>query len=111
MKYIVLFGAMVIFGVVWTMVTKRYLPSEVVDNENDKYDERQRKMFTEVLARNSVWFVYVLFVNLIFRYLGYWDTENTLLSNYPEWVYLVIIVLLTVMNYFSVRKKYTSSGV
>ena len=42
------FISVLIFGIIWTIITNKYLPSETLDTKNTDrtgYDERQRAMF------------------------------------------------------------------
>ena len=54
MFYILLFISVLIFGIIWTIITNKYLPSETLDTKNTDrtgYDERQRTMFLEIFSK------------------------------------------------------------
>ncbi|HCW8907521.1 TPA: hypothetical protein OYK55_003085, partial [Staphylococcus aureus] len=50
------FIIILIFSCLWTAITNKYLPSETLDKkgQQDRYDERQRKMFIEILAKSFI---------------------------------------------------------
>ncbi|OEK72233.1 hypothetical protein AST00_01155 [Staphylococcus equorum] len=110
MKLLLFFIAILIFSSIWTVITGKYLPSEVVDNNknNSRYNKRQKKIFIEILARTCVWLVYILVLILIFRLFGFWDTKGNLFMNYPEIIFLAATFILIVVNYLGVRKKYST---
>ncbi|WP_210133401.1 hypothetical protein [Staphylococcus sp. GDY8P155P] len=54
MKLFIIFIVVLLFTVSWTILSHKFLPSEISDQANNQYDERQSKIFTEVLARTCV---------------------------------------------------------
>ena len=48
MFYILLFISVLIFGIIWTIITNKYLPSETLDTKNTDrtgYDESNAQCF------------------------------------------------------------------
>lgn len=111
MKTFAFFTIIFIFSAFWTSLTIRYLPSETTGHKNNKssFNTQQQSMIIEIFARTFVWFVYFLLLNIIMKYFGYWH-NNSLAKDYSELVYLLAIILLGVMNYFYVKRKYNSKG-
>ncbi|NWK85337.1 hypothetical protein HYE69_11020 [Staphylococcus sp. GSSP0090] len=104
-----LFGVVLIFSCVWTAVTNKFLPKEALDQPKgrSKYDERQSKMFIEILAKSFIWLVYSLMFIFILRIFGWFDIDGALISTYPEIIYLAIGIFLLIFNYLTTRSKYT----
>lgn len=74
MFYILLFISVLIFGIIWTIITNKYLPSETLDTKNTDrtgYDERQRTMFLEIFSKTFVGLVYTFFIGMILKYSLY----------------------------------------
>lgn len=103
-----------IFSVSWSIVTTALLPAESVDGrkkDDTKYDERQRRMFLEIFARTFVWVVYAMLSSVFLRLFGIYKKVSESLfifKDYPELLYILLGLLFLVMNYFSVKKKYTT---
>ncbi|MEB7384474.1 hypothetical protein [Staphylococcus xylosus] len=112
MKTFAFFTIIFIFSALWTSLTIRYLPSETTGHKNNKssFNTHQQSMIIEIFARTFIWFVYFLLLNIIMKYFGYWNNDNSLAKDYSELVYLLAIILLDVMNYFYVKRKYNSKG-
>lgn len=106
---LVLFAAILIFSCVWTMLTNKFLPKETLDQPKgrSKYDERQSKMFIEVLAKSFIWLMYSLIFIVILRTFGLFKMDGTLMSTYPEIIFLAIGMFLLLFNYLTTRSKYT----
>ncbi|SUM42710.1 membrane protein [Staphylococcus petrasii] len=71
MLYILLFVSVLIFGIIWTIFTNKFLPKETLDTKGKDttgYDERQRTMFLEIFAKTFVGLVYTFFIAMILRY-------------------------------------------
>lgn len=66
------FIIILIFSCLWTAITNKYLPSETLDRKGhqDRYDERQRKMFIEILAKSFIWIIYCMLFTLLLRLIG-----------------------------------------
>ena len=112
MFYILLFISVLIFGIIWTIITNKYLPSETLDTKNTDrtgYDERQRTMFLEIFSKTFVGLVYTFFIGMILKIFALYQGHHTVypFNQFPELAYILIVVLLLVMNYFIVKKKYT----
>ena len=70
MFYILLFISVLIFGIIWTIITNKYLPSETLDTKNTDrtgYDERQRTMFLEIFSKTFCRFSLYLFHRYDFK--------------------------------------------
>lgn len=109
MQYLVIFISVVVFVALWTTFINKFLPSGVISggNKERKYDERQARIFTEVLARTCVWLVYSLLWNLLMKAIGVIEINDTIFIDYIEVVYLIIAVIWAIFSYFEVKKKYT----
>ena len=112
MFYILLFISVLIFGIIWTIITNKYLPSETLDTKNTDrtgYDERQRTMFLEIFSKTFVGLVYTFFIGMILKIFALYQGHRTVypFNQFPELAYILIVALLLVMNYFIVKKKYT----
>ena len=107
MKLFIIFIVVLLFTVSWTILSHKFLPSEISDQANHQYDERQSKIFTEVLARTCVWTIHALLLTFIMRLINVWNFNHSFFSTYPELSILIIIFILTMMNYFYVKSKYT----
>ncbi|WP_241958765.1 hypothetical protein [Staphylococcus arlettae] len=107
------FIIILIFSCLWTAITQKYLPAETLDKKSheDRYDERQRKMFIEILAKSFIWIIYCMLFTLLLRLIGLTpNLENTWFSQYPEVFFIIAAILLMAFNYFTTNKKYTSKG-
>ncbi len=107
------FIIILIFSCLWTAITHKYLPSETIDKRKhqDRYDERQRKMFIEILAKSFIWIIYCMLFTLLLRFIGLSpNIENTWFSQYPEVFFLIVSFFLFTFNYFTTNKKYTSKS-
>ena len=107
------FIIILIFSCLWTAITNKYLPSETLDTKGhqDRYDERQRKMFIEILAKSFIWIIYCMLFSLLLRFTGLTPTlKNTWFSQYPEVFFIIAVILLVAFNYYTTNKKYTSKG-
>lgn len=109
MNYLIILLAILIFVVLWTVLINRFLPRDIVSSNNNdrKYDERQSKIFTEVLARTCVWLIYSMLWNLILKMTGYLNNGEDIIGMYNEIIYLVIAVIWAIISYIVVKKKYT----
>ncbi|PNZ77860.1 hypothetical protein CD111_03615 [Mammaliicoccus stepanovicii] len=112
MLKLIFFIAIILFSIIWTISTNKFLPREVIDNNqsHNQYDERQSKIIIEVLARSFVWMVQACLLFLVFRIFGFWDMKNSLINSYPEVIFLTIALIQLIFNYFSVSKKYSVKG-
>ena len=108
MFYILLFISVLIFGIIWTIITNKYLPSETLDTKNTDrtgYDERQRTMFLEIFSKTFVGLVYTFFIGMILKYSLYTkDIIRFIRLINSKLAYILIVALLLVMNYFIVKK-------
>lgn len=110
METFLLFGIILIFSVLWTILTNNFLPNNLVGHtkNNSKYDDQQRTLITETLATTCMWLIYVFVLTLLFRFFGFWDVNGSLIANYPEVVFLVVTCILIISNYFAIKKKNSS---
>lgn len=112
MNLILYIFILLIFFVIWVLVTALFLPINVIGfpdgnkRKDSKYDERQAIMITEVLARTFVMVVFALIFNIISRVFGFASKEDFLLNQYPEIMYLIIGFLFAIFNYIIVKKRY-----
>ncbi|MBF0812424.1 hypothetical protein IR133_01735 [Staphylococcus saprophyticus] len=108
MNFIFFIGILV-FSCFWTWLTNKFLPAETLDKNKSqsRYDERQSKMFIEILAKSFIWLIYSLLFLLLLRVFGWFDVEGALISTYPEIIFILIGLFLLVFNYFMTKKKYT----
>lgn len=101
------------FSCLWTAITNKYLPSETLDKkgQQDRYDERQRKMFIEILAKSFIWIVYCMLFTLVLKFTGLSPSiEGSWFSQYPEIFFIIVALFLMLFNYYTTNKKYTSKG-
>ncbi|MCD8785420.1 hypothetical protein [Staphylococcus gallinarum] len=101
------------FSCLWSAITNKYLPSETLDKKRhqDRYDERQRKMFIEILAKSFIWIIYCMLFTLLLRFTGLSPSlEGSWFSQYPEIFFIIAGLLLLAFNYFTTNKKYTAKG-
>lgn len=107
------FIIILIFSCLWTAITNKYLPSETLDKkgQQDRYDERQRKMFIEILAKSFIWIVYCMLFTLVLKFTVLSPRiEGSWFSQYPEIFFIIIALFLMLFNYYTTNKKYTSKG-
>ncbi|GEQ06610.1 hypothetical protein EKQ61_04465 [Staphylococcus gallinarum] len=107
------FIVILIFSYLWTALTNKYLPSETLDKkgQQDRYDERQRKMFIEILAKSFIWIIYCMLFTLLIRLIGLTpNIEKTWFSQYPEIFFIVAAIYLWLLITLLQIKKYTSKG-
>lgn len=106
---ILLLVVVFIFSWIWTVITNKFLPKETLDQPKgrSKYDERQSKMFIEILAKSFIWLMYSLMFSVIISTFGWFDKEKALISKYPDIIFLAIGVFLLLFNYLTTRSKYT----
>ena len=107
------FIVILIFSCLWTAITNKFLPSETLDkkSQQDIYDERQRKMFIEILAKSFIWIIYCMLFSLLLKFTGLTpNIEKSWFSQYPEVFFIIVALILVIYNYFSTNKKYTSKG-
>lgn len=113
MKYVLAIILLIAFAGLWIWFTNRFLPRGVLssNNHDKRYDERQVKIFMEVLARTCVWLVFSFLWNIIMKALniGNIGYEEDIPSMMNEVGYLAITLIWLVINYFAVKKKYTPS--
>ncbi|MEB5782297.1 hypothetical protein MXL20_00200 [Staphylococcus pseudoxylosus] len=108
MNFIFFIGVLV-FSCFWTWFTNKFLPAETLDKNKSqsRYDERQSKMFIEILSKSFIWLIYSLLFLLLLRIFGWFEVEGALTSTYPEIIFILIGLFLLVFNYFMTKKKYT----
>ncbi|MCJ1661183.1 hypothetical protein MT341_00935 [Staphylococcus sp. NRL 18/288] len=65
MTTILLFVAVFVFGILWSIISNKFLPKETLyertyndSSDNTGYDERQRMMFLEIFSKTFVGLVY-----------------------------------------------------
>ncbi|MDW8569338.1 hypothetical protein AABD40_04330 [Staphylococcus shinii] len=53
---IMLFIGVLLFSCFWTWITSKFLPAETLDKNKSqsRYDERESKMFIEILAKSFI---------------------------------------------------------
>ncbi|MCI2773891.1 hypothetical protein [Staphylococcus petrasii] len=112
MLYILLFVSVLIFGIIWTIFTNKFLPKETYQakgTDTTGYDERQRTMFLEIFAKTFVGLVYTFFIALILKIFALYQGRHTIypFNEFPELGYILIVALLLISNYLIVKKKYT----
>lgn len=100
-----------IFGILWTYIINNVLPSNITDIKNrksERYDEQQKMMFAEIFARSLVWLIYFVLTGLIMRLLNMTDNSKNLFLKFPELTILIATLVLLVVNYFIVKRKYAA---
>lgn len=104
------FIIILIFSCLWTTITNKYLLSETLDKkrQQDRYDERQRKMFIEILAKSFIWIIYCMLFTLLLRFTGLSpNLEGSWFSQYPEIFFMIVSLFLMLFNYYTTKKIYT----
>lgn len=107
------FIIILIFSCLWTAITNKYLPSETLDKkrQQDRYDERQRKMVIEILAKSFIWIIYCMLFTLLLKFTGLSpNLKGNWFSQYPEIFFMITSLFLMAFNYYTTNKKYTSKG-
>ncbi|MBZ8174538.1 hypothetical protein [Staphylococcus delphini] len=107
------FIIILVFSCLWTVVTRKYLPAETLDmkDNQNRYDERQSKIFIEILAKSFIWIIYCMLFTLLLRVIGLSPhIENSWFSQYPEIFFVLVALVIVVFNYFTTNKKYTSKS-
>ncbi|RIN12629.1 hypothetical protein [Staphylococcus warneri] len=92
---------------------QKYLPSETLDKkgQQDRYDERQRKMFIEILAKSFIWIVYCMLFTLVLKFICLsLSIEGSWFFQYPEIFFIIVALFLMLFNYYTTNKKYISKG-
>ena len=109
MFYILLFISVLIFGIIWTIITNKYLKRNARYKNTDRtgYDERQRTMFLEIFSKNFCRFSLYLFHRYDFKIFALYQGHHTVypFNQFPELAYILIVALLLVMNYFIVKRN------
>lgn len=99
-----------LFSVLWTWLTHNLLPSNISNingRKSKRYDEREKIVFAEVLAKSFVGIIYFVLFALLLRIVGVTDDSRNLLLKFPEASIIVVALLFLVTNYFFVKRKYT----
>ncbi|MHA6726365.1 hypothetical protein D6861_010435 [Macrococcoides caseolyticum] len=99
-----------IFIFIWTFITKKFLPNEMTDGNNKKYDERETKILLEVFSNTFVWLVYAMLLSLILKLAGLSDFDKAWFPKMPEIYYIIISIFIFTFNYFYIKTKYTVKG-
>lgn len=116
MTTILLFVTVLVFGILWSIFTNKFLPKETLyentyekTSDNTGYDERQRVMFLEIFSKTFVSLVYSFFFIIIFRIFGEMSVKHMVypFNEFPELIYLIIGAIFLISNYFIVKKKYS----
>ncbi|MCI2947069.1 hypothetical protein FH144_01325 [Staphylococcus caledonicus] len=105
--------ATLIFVSLWYIFTTKFLPVETYDQktkDNTGYDERQRAMFLEIFAKTFVGLIYYFLIGMILKAFALYQGKHVVypFNHFPELIYLLIVALLLISNYFIVKKKFTS---
>lgn len=108
MKTALFFISILIFSMLWSMIIINYLPGVATGNKRDKtrYSEKQRLIILETLSRTCTWFIYFLVLSILTKYLGPSNTNINLMANYPLLMLLIVVIILGILNYLFVKKKY-----
>ncbi|MDW4179520.1 hypothetical protein QI183_11095 [Staphylococcus saprophyticus] len=111
MKTALFFVTIFVFSMIWSMIIIIYLPDAATANKRDKtrYNEKQRLIILETLSRTCTWFIYFLVISILTRYLGPSNTNFDLISKYPLITVLIPLIILGVLNYLFVKKKYKTT--
>lgn len=107
--YIILFLAFL--G--WSMLTSKYLPSQISDTKNKQhsFDERQDHMFVEIMAKSFYTIVTVMLITTVMKMLGIFKTYAPMrqfVAHNFEFIMLVIALISFILNYITTKRKYTS---
>ncbi|GEP83593.1 membrane protein [Staphylococcus piscifermentans] len=100
----------VLFSFIWSWLTRNLLPSNISDvkgRKSKRYDEREKIMFAEVFAKSFVGIIYFVLFALLLRIIGISEDSRNLFLKFPEATIIVVALLLLVVNYFLVKRKYT----
>ncbi|MHD0396510.1 hypothetical protein ACY2DA_01310 [Staphylococcus simulans] len=107
LKIIIPIITLIAFAFAWRGFLKNYMPSEAVDIQTEShYDERQTKIILEVLAKTFIITIFIITFGLLNRTLGL-VSPHSLISKYPEAVFLVITAGTLIYNYQAVKRKYS----
>lgn len=99
-----------IFSVLWTFITKKYLPKDIIEGTNKKIDERQTKIILEAFSYTLVWTVYALILAIILKLFGIGHPEKRIFPEYPEVSYLIIIIIMLLFSFVYTKYKYSAKG-
>ncbi|MEK4758612.1 hypothetical protein CW676_11775 [Macrococcoides caseolyticum] len=99
-----------IFVFIWTFITKKFLPNELVEGNNKKFDERETKILLEVFSNTFVWLVYAMLLSLILKLSGLSNFDKAWFPNMPEIYYIILTICIFTFNYFYIKTKYTVKG-
>lgn len=102
--------AVAIFIFIWTYVIKKYLPKEMSEGDNKKFDERESEILLEVFSNTLIWIVYALLLGIILKMFNLAHPEKMILPNYPEVGYLIFIIIIFLMNLLYTKNKYSAKG-
>ncbi|CAM3001930.1 hypothetical protein [Staphylococcus argensis] len=107
--YIILFLAFL--G--WSMLTIKYLPSQISDVKNNRhpFDERQQYMFVEIMAKSFYTIVTLMLMTTVMKMLGLFNTYTPIrqfAEHNFELIMLVIALISFISNYILTKRKYTS---
>ncbi|WP_239469332.1 MULTISPECIES: hypothetical protein [unclassified Staphylococcus] len=88
--YILLFISVLIFGIIWSIITNKFLPSETIDTkgiDTTGYDERQRTMFLEIFSKTFVGLVYTFFIGMILKIFAFYQGRHTVypFNQFQNW--------------------------
>ncbi|PHK49039.1 hypothetical protein [Staphylococcus edaphicus] len=111
MKTILFFISIFVFSIIWQIIITKYLPDAATGNKQDHsgYSEKQRSIILETLARTCIWLVYFLIITMLTRYLGQTQSTFDLMSEYPSLITFIALIILGCMNYWFVKKKYSTT--
>ena len=109
--FVTIFVFSMIWSMIWSMIIINYLPDAATANKRDKtrYSEKQCLIILETLSRTCTWFIYFLVISILTRYLGPSNTNFDLISKYPLITVLIALIILGVLNYLFVKKKYKTT--
>ncbi|MCY1619898.1 hypothetical protein NW117_03850 [Staphylococcus pettenkoferi] len=107
--YIILFLAFL--G--WSMLTSKYLPSQISDvkNKHHPFDERQAYMLVEIMAKSFYTIVTLTLMSTVIKMLGLFNTYTPMrqfAEHNFEFIMLVIALISFILNYITTKRKYTS---
>ncbi|GGB03591.1 hypothetical protein ERX37_01285 [Macrococcus hajekii] len=104
------FISIIIFTGAWGFLTKKFLPNDMIDGNNNKFDERETKILLEVASNTLVWIVYALLFSILSKLVGLSNLDKMRFPHYPEIYFIILIGILFLFNLFYVRNKYSVKG-
>ena len=107
--YIILFLAFL--G--WSILTSKYLPSQISDvkNKQHPFDERQQYMFVEIMAKSFYTIVTAMLFITVMKILGFYNAYAPMrqfAEHNFEFIMLLIAIISFISNYILTKRKYTS---